>query len=1155
MFQKIKNQWSKQKNANKILTIFSAFLIIFSIFLGTTIRISFADTIPDKLTTTRKDFETPTLSLFNGIVLSGMFIASDGTKEYVMYCLEKEKEWITNVDMTQSGAKLDAGYAYIIKNAYPNKSFTKNSDYDFYLTQVAIWWYQDRIAGVNDNTDGILTAAQKQEILSSQYGSTLKTLVENAVSACNNYKNIKPEFSLSSSSLKLDSTGKYLETNYISVNANVDFSTYSVALDMANAQVINQQGEVVQGTLNSNQQFKIRIPIESLSTNDLDLKVSIILDYTEDEVYQFDPPQSEQTMQKAVPSLVTAVSKQYTTSTTLAIPTGSITIEKVNATTTTPLAGATIELIRDSDNQVIETFTTTTSNKTISGLLPGSYTVHEIEAPKGYVVSSTSPSVTLNTTNMTQSVKLENTPLDFKIRKIDKDTKQPITGAEIIILDESDTEVFRFTSTNGYTQIPALGVGKYKAVEVKAPSGYYLNTNPVTFEIKDTDTSKSIDIEDQKNEIEILKTDAKTNDPLSGAKLRVVNTANNETVAEWTTTTSAHVITGLASGNYRVEEVSAPDGYVRNTNAIPFTVSNEQTQKIKLTFPNTKSQIMISKVDEEGQLLAGATLAIYNSANEKVEEFTSKTTPTVIEKLKVGKYTVKELSAPPGYTLNNQSVSFEVTENTENLQVTMKNIKNEILIGKVDADTNNYLSGASLRLVSSDNKTIRQWTSTNSLYSIKGLESGTYYLEEVSAPDGYIRNTERMQITVTENTTTATYTMKNKPISVRIAKVDSETKQLVAGATLELLDSNQDVISTWKTTTSYKTFDDLKEGKYTVREVEAPTGYVLNSKETTFTIDASHPTATISLENEQTTVRLGKIDAKTGNYLPGATLKLTREDNTMEEKTFISEDKATVFRGLASGVYVLEEVKAPDGYITNNSKITFELDSTGKTKNISLKSDYLTISIKDKKLNIDTNGVAGYEFQLLSSDNQLIDTYKIEDSVFTSDTLDNGNYILKQTKVPEGMVLNSNPYSFTISDSDSSDIVYFTNDYTTVTIEKKQMIGGETLPGAHFLLRDENGKVVDEWDSTTSAKTIEKLAPGQYTLTEAKAPDGYVLNKSSLAFEVKEIGDIQPIVMYDALEVEVPNTSQNALLYLFLGTVIFISGLSIIGYTYYKKRI
>ena len=73
MFQKIKNQWSKQKNANKILTIFSAFLIIFSIFLGTTIRISFADTIPDKLTTTRKDFETPTLSLFNGIVLSGMF--------------------------------------------------------------------------------------------------------------------------------------------------------------------------------------------------------------------------------------------------------------------------------------------------------------------------------------------------------------------------------------------------------------------------------------------------------------------------------------------------------------------------------------------------------------------------------------------------------------------------------------------------------------------------------------------------------------------------------------------------------------------------------------------------------------------------------------------------------------------------------------------------------------------------------------------------------------------------------------------------------------------------------------------------------------------------------------------------------------------------
>ena len=1155
MLQKIKKWWIEENKRNKIITVFSVFLIIFSIFLGTAINISYAASVPENLTTTRKDFESgATISLFDGIILSGFFVASDGNKEYIMYCLEKEKEWYTDTEMTKSKEKLDAGYAYILQNGYPNKSFTKRSDYDFYLTQVAIWWYQDRLAGVNDNTNGILTAAQKQEIKTSQYGSILEPLVTTAVEVANNYKKIEPKFTVSTSSFKLDSTGNYLETDYISVTANVDFSTYSVALDMNGAEVINEQGQTVQGKLNNNQKFKIRIPLTNLSTSNLDLKITVILDYIENEVYQFDPPSNQQDMQKAVPSLLVEVQKQFNASTTVAIPTGSITIEKVNSKTKEPLAGARIELVRDINNQVVETFTSTGSAKTITGLLPGKYTIREIDAPDGFVASSNSPSVTLNTTSLNQTVRLENTPLEFKICKIDATTNQPIAGAEIVILDENNEEVFRFTSTNGYTDIPALSVGKYKAVEEKAPSGYYLNTTPVSFEIKDTDTSKSIDIPNEKNEIEILKIDADSKNPLSGAKLRVVNTTTNETVEEWTTTNSAHVIKGLPSGNYRVEEISAPSGYTLNTSSMPFTVSNTQTEKITITFPNTQSQISISKVNEEGELIAGTTLAIYNSSNQKVQEFTSKTTPTIIDKLPVGKYTLRELKAPNGYVLNTEPVAFEVTNNTRNLQVSMKNVMNEILIGKVDKDTKNYLSGAQLRLVNSSGTEIRKWASTNSLYSIKGLAPGTYYLEETASPNGYIRNKERIKIVVDENTTTATYTMENQSISVRIGKIDKDTKELVSGATLELLDENKDVITTWKTTEDYQTFTDLKEGTYYVREKSAPSGYVVNSKTVKFTIDESNYSIVVSFENEKTTVKLGKVDAKTGDYLPGATLQLSREDGTMDPITFVSEEKATEFRGLASGSYILEEISAPAGYIASNSKITFELDSTGKTKNISLKSDYISVSVQDKKLKIDTKGVDGYQFDLLTADGNLVDTYEIGEEVYTSEVLENGSYLLKQTKVPEGMVLNSNLYSFTISDNQTSEVVYFTNDYTRVNFEKKEMLGGDNLAGAHFILHNEKGEVVEEWTSTDTAKTIEKLMPGQYTLSEVQAPSGYVLNTSPLVFEVEATGNIQVVTMYDALEVEVPNTSQNTLLYLFLGTITFLTGLSIFGYVYYKRN-
>ena len=97
----------------------------------------------------------------------------------------------------------------------------------------------------------------------------------------------------------------------------------------------------------------------------------------------------------------------------------------------------------------------------------------------------------------------------------------------------------------------------------------------------------------------------------------------------------------------------------------------------------------------------------------------------------------------------------------------------------------------------------------------------------------------------------------------------------------------------------------------------------MNNETVEFTIDATHTSFVVELENEQTTVKLGKIDAQTGDYLPGATLQLSREDGSMDPITFVSEDKATEFKGLASGSYVLEEISAPAGYIETNSTITF----------------------------------------------------------------------------------------------------------------------------------------------------------------------------------------------------------------------------------------
>lgn len=808
MFSNLKKYWQQGDKISKYLTVVAVFLLVFSLVFVSIAGNSFAASIPpDKLTAALGgDVTDDRVELFPELTGSERialvpFVATDSTgKQYHMYCLEKEKDWYEDTVITKTGT-LDAGYAYIVQNGYPAKSLTGDGNSDSFLTQVAVWLYQDRVAGVSDDTTGVLTSNQKSVILNSKYASIIKSLVDGAINAKNNYQNVKPEFSISSSSFHLDSTGNYLITDEISVSANVNFSSYQVAVDMNGAEILNKSNQPVTGKISSNEKFKIRIPLSKLTTADLDIKVTVILDYTQYEAYQYSPPTTETGMQKSFAAVINAVSKQATLDQTIPIPTGSLTIEKVRSDNNQALAGAKIEVRRAINNELVQTFTTGTNPKTITNLLPGKYTITETSAPEGFLIDEKTVSVTINTNALNPTVKLTNSPLSFRVRKVDKTTGQAVAGAVIKIVNSSGVEVYRFTSTTDYTTIPELTAGSYQAIEVSPPAGYYLNSAPVSFTVSESNTSQNIEI-----------------------------------------------------------------------------------------------------------------------------------------------------------------------------------------------------------------------------------------------------------------------------------------------------------------------------------------------------------------QNTKTSVKLGKVDATTGKYIAGAELKLSREDGNMEPITFVSEDKAKIFEGLSIGKYILEETSVPEGYVTSNSKISFEISSDGKMKNISLKSEYANISIQNKKLVIDTNKVAGYQFQLFTVGGDLVDTYDIKETVFTSDTLENGSYILKQTKVPEGTLMNSNPYYFTISDDASDNTVYFANDYTKVHFEKKEMVGGENLAGAELVLRDEEGNIVEQWTSTTSAKVIEKLKPGNYTLSELKAPDGYQLNTSLLTIQVKDTSDIQVFTMYNDLKVEVPNTSRNSVLYFFIGTILVFAGLSAFGYVYLKRK-
>ena len=1142
LFKKGNNDWLKVT----ISIVISAVMVM---FFSKTVAGSYAlpTEIPDSLTTGMGS-NADRVNLFPSLsddaeilALVPYYATSNSGTRYTVYCLDKNKEWAPDYTITRSDEELDDGYVYILENGYPSKSLTGNNANDDYLTQIAIWWYQDLTSDTNN-----LTSHQKEVIQSSSYYRYIGPLIEGAVDAKNNPIVIEPTFSIDSTDFHLSSDNKYLVTDRITIDSNVRYDSYSVSVDNSAVEVMDGSDDI------SGEGFWLRVNLANISSP-ISVNISVTVNYTEYAAYSYNPPTEE--MQRSVAAALMPVAKQKTISSRVTMPTGSLTIKKVDSETNSPLAGANIEVKRTINNQIVANFTTTTNDYTISNLLPGEYTITEISAPDGYYIDNASSNIVINTSNLNPTTTITNRPFEVLIRKVDSDTGNPVSGAVLKVLNSSNGEVYRFTSTNDYVSVPSLTSGTYKIVEESAPSGYIVNNEEKEFTINKDNPKVTVDFEDEKNEIIIEKRDANDRSMISGATLRLVRVSDNRTIDEWTTTTNGHTIRGLAPGDYKVIEIKAPNGYVLSSSEVNFTVTNNQSEPLTVTFYNSKNQISIVKVDSEtGDKISGATLQVTNSLGGVVETFTTSDTPHMLSKLSPGTYYVKETKTPDGYVLDNEPVSFTVDDNTTNLQVEFKNKKNEVRLGKVDEDTKEYVAGAKLRLSTSDGDEVETFTSGSTPHVIRGLSSGTYYLEELEAPNGYIRNTGRVTVTIKDTDDVVTYTITNKKTKVTISKVDSETGDLISGVTLGIYkDKNADAaIKTFTTTDSPTNISDLNEGTYYVREIRSASGYVLDNTLHEFTINKDTPEVSITIKNKPVILNLGKIDARTGKYISGATMQLNREDGNMEPIIFVSSDSPYTVKRLSPGIYSLTELEAPVGYVGTGSKITFEVLDTGKVQTVNISNDVTTVSINNRKLVVDAE--KGYKYRLETRTGEVVDEFKTTIDGYTSDTLELGDYVLKQLDVPEGVIVNNNPIYFSVTDNNDVSIINYVNDFTKVNISKKDMANSEEVEGAHLVIRDSNGNIVEEWTSTDTPHYIEKLPVGKYTLIETIAPDGYVLNTSVVDFEVLETGDIQSEIMYNSKPIEVPNTSSNATyIYLVGGFLILIGG--ILMYISYNNKI
>lgn len=812
----------------------------------------------------------------------------------------------------------------------------------------------------------------------------------------------------------------------------------------------------------------------------------------------------------------------------------------------------------------------------------GNYDLKEITPPKGYALDKRTYPVTINSSQTTRvDVKdyPQSDPVSILLGKVDKDTTQnmpqgsaSLEGAEFTIkyyavhsdkdpaesgkkpvrtwvlktnkdgktamvdsLKVSGDEFFK--TSQGYNTLP---LGTITIQETKAPKGYLLNEEIFVRQITSKGTTEGVEtynmptIEEEviRGDIQLVKygenndepgdSGADIKKPLKDIKFHLTSKTNGDVytiITDENGFASTKQFGNSERGNlpFDTYTVTEESPYPEYDIIVPFEVTVDEegkTYSYILRNDTVDAPLSVQKVDKEtGKVIpiAGAQFQILDENKKPITMKVHYPTPmeidtfetdangsfTLPEKLEHGSYYLHETKAPEGYLLGVEDIPFVVDQEFD--------WENPLSITYPDAPAK-----GKIRVTKTDKETDKPIPS--------GAEFTVTAAEDITTPDGTIR-TEK-------GTVVATLTTDEK------GKAETEALYL---------------------------------GKYVIKETKAPNGYLLNPKEFAVTLEYEdqeteivYGDVTVPDELAKGKIRVKKTDAETGNGLSGAEFEIRAKedivtpDGTVKAKagtvvdTITTSDKGTAeTKKLYLGKYEVQETKAPEGYLLNTQKYPVELIYADQETEIvygdvTVPDEIAKGKIRITKTDKETNKPipSGAEFTVTAAEDittpdgtvrsekgTVVATLTTDDKgKAETDKLYLGKYVIKETKAPEGYLLNPKEFEVTLAYKDqTTEIVY--GDVTVpnqpakgqIEILKKDEETGNLLSGAEFTVtaaedittpdgtvRAEKGTVVDTIvTDTTGIARSKELYLGKYVVKETKQPIGFIRPNQTWDVELK----------------------------------------------------
>ena len=873
----------------------------------------------------------------------------------------------------------------------------------------------------------------------------------------------------------------------------------------------------------------------------------------------------------------------------------TLTILKRDGQTGEVVSGAVFEVKGIHHGYHMDVTTGPDGTATLTGLPVDSYEVTEISVPDPYVVAAEpTQTIWLGPGDDRQLIFDNLKQPELTIAKVDAaDSTTPIPGT-VFRIEAIDGD-YQHDVTTGQDGTVTLRVqpGTYKITELSVPAPYYLpdkdadREQTITLNAGD---DKEVTFKDHKApELTIYKVDSIAGAPVEGARFHVTYASNGEAADAPATIDYGEIVTDangeiklhvqgqrLYPGEFTIEEVAPAPGF-QLKEPTRQTVILHGGESRTVTFENVPlNAIIVEKYDSvTGEALAGATFQLRFLGGTSGtggtiigQKVTGQNGTAIWTGLTAGTYILEEVDPADGYSIIQSSETVYLADSGEQSVITVRfqNMPDGILLVRKVCATNPSvtLPNAEFKVTYADGTLIGDSngifrTDENGEIRIEGLAPGkSVIVTEVSAPPGYIIDTQSQTVQIKEGRT-VTLTFKNQPKGeLIIQKRDSATKQPLPGAEFRVTTAagcevGLDGVIGDSTLTQNGIFTtdsngeiritNLAPGAYVISEIRSPSGYVMDAPSTNVVIGEGGDTQTVVITNSKAgSLVIDKRDSLTGEPLEGVTFKVTTSTGEFvpDENGYISsnglyktdKDGNIQIDGVV-GTLVVTEVETIPGYTIDPAHQTQTVQvNPNDTQTLYFTNTPSTTLVIEKYIEGTTTPLEGVTFLVTDSSGAVVgpsngEYITDEAGRIVIDDLEPGTTVTaREIKTLEGYVLDGAPKSIKIKAGEVQILRFYNSKQGTLVIRKLDSETHEPLAGVEFELTYADGGYVDDANGHLSSKGLYTTdqngeirisgVTGTIVIKETKTIEGYTIDEAT-RIQTVEVNpeDTQTITVYN----------------------------------------